>query len=111
MAFLKGFALKYKLAFHPLVRADLVEASSWYELQLEGLGNRFEIEANVVIKKLLLYPEIHSIRVADIRRVNLPSFPYGVFHFISGETLVILAVLHGARDTEEVLARRRATFS
>ncbi|MGV3757724.1 MAG: type II toxin-antitoxin system RelE/ParE family toxin [Verrucomicrobiota bacterium] len=106
----KGSVVRYKLAFHPLVRADLVEASTWYALQREGLGERFEIEVNVVFKRLVQQPMIHSIRVADVRRVNLPSFPYGISYFVAAESVVVLALLHGARDTRKVLAARRESY-
>ena len=102
--------MKFKLAFHPLVRADLVEASTWYELQREGLGERFEIEFNAVVRRLIHFPLIHSIRVADVRRVNLPSFPYGVSYFVAGDTVIIVALFHGARDTRAVLAERRQIY-
>jgi plasmid stabilization system protein ParE len=49
-------------------------------------------------------------RFADIRRVNPPVFQYGIFYFISNETVVVLGVLHAARDSERELRRRRATY-
>jgi plasmid stabilization system protein ParE len=52
---------------------------------------------------------LYAIRFDDIRRVNLPSFPYGVFYFADESRVVILAVLHGARDSDAELQRRRQT--
>jgi len=49
----------------------------------------------------------YSIRFADIRRVNLPSFPYGVFYSVARQTVVVLAVMHGARDSRAELEHRR----
>jgi hypothetical protein len=43
--------------------------------------------------------------------VNLRVFPFAVFYFITGQTVVVLGVFHGARDTEEELARRRDAYA
>jgi plasmid stabilization system protein ParE len=50
------------------------------------------------------------VRFADIRRVNLPVFKHGVFYFIAGEAIVVLAVLHSHRDSEDELQRRRKKY-
>jgi len=42
--------------------------------------------------------------------VNLPTFPYGIFYSLVDDGVVILGVLHGARDSEAELARRRKIF-
>ena len=102
--------MKFKLAFHPLARIDLVEASLWHELQEPGLGNRLETEAQEVFRKLMRGALLYGIRFDDIRRANLPSFQYGVFYFLLDDTAVILGVLHGARDSETELQQRRQTY-
>ena len=50
------------------------------------------------------------VRFLDIRQVNLQKFPYGVFYFVVGDAVVVLAMLHGARDTEAELSRRRKVY-
>ncbi len=95
---------------HPLVRADLREAARWYEAQVMGLGRRFNAEAISLLKRLPRAALRYAIRFDDIRRVNLPSFPYGIFYFIHDDMVIVLGVLHGARDTEAELARRRGLY-
>lgn len=102
--------MKFKLAFHPLARTDLVEISSRYEVQQLGLGVRFEQQARNAFQKLIEGALHYSIRFADIRRVNLPSFPHGVFYFVCGEEVVVLALMHGAQDFQSKLERRRAGY-
>ncbi|NBV22603.1 MAG: hypothetical protein EBS05_11895 [Proteobacteria bacterium] len=68
------------------------------------------MEATRVFGRLLSAPLVYRVRFYDIRRLNLRRFPYGVFYFVTGETVVVLGVLHGARDSEAELARRRQGF-
>jgi plasmid stabilization system protein ParE len=95
---------------HPLVRDDLRDAALWYENLLEGLGRRFNAEAIAVLKRLPSEALLYAVRFGDIPRVNLPSFPYGVFYFLHGEEVIVLGVLHGARETRAELERRRDSF-
>jgi plasmid stabilization system protein ParE len=98
------------LVFHPLVEADLREASLWYEEQQSGLGARFEAEAYRHLRRLPAGALLYTLRFANIRRMNLKRFPYGVFYFLERDEVVVLGVLHAARDTREELERRRAAF-
>lgn len=103
--------MRFALAFHPLVRADLLESFAWYEGQAPELGDSFLAEAAIVLRRLAQEPMVYRVRFADIRRLNLRRFPYGMFYFVEGQTVIVLGVLHGARDSEAELARRRKSFS
>ena len=103
--------MRFRLDFHPLVRLDLAEASSWYERQERGVGLRLEAEAKDLFRRLSDEALLYAVRFSDVRRVNLRNFPYGVFYLVVGETVVVLGVLHGARDTEEELKRRRQAYA
>jgi plasmid stabilization system protein ParE len=103
--------VRFTLDFHPLVRIDLAEASTWYERQERGVGVRLETEAKEMFRRLSDQALLFAVRFHDIRRMNLRVFPFGVFYFITGETVVVLGVFHGARDTREVLTRRRETYA
>ncbi len=69
------------------------------------------MEAKDLFRRLSEEPLLYSVRFSDVRRANLRRFPYGVFYFIVRETVVVLGLLHGARDTEEELKRRRRTYA
>jgi plasmid stabilization system protein ParE len=96
---------------HPLVRADLQSAYDWYEDQLSGLGGEFRDEFFHVYRKLGQDPLLYAVRFANIRRLNLDRFPYGIFYIVRPDEVRVLAVLHASRDTEYILAERRRTFS
>ena len=96
---------------HPLVRADLQNAYNWYEDQFPGLGGEFREEFFRIYRKLGQGPLLYAVRFANIRRLNLDRFPYGIFYVVKPDELRVLTVLHASRDSEEILAERRRTFS
>ena len=96
--------------FHPLVRFDLDDSATWYEAAESGLGERFRLEAfSEALRPGRAWQ--HSVRFSDIRRANLRAFPHGLFYFVHDETVIVLGILHAARDTEAELRRRRACYA
>jgi len=98
------------LEFHPLVEGELAESAEQYERKETGLGGRFLDEASELFRGLAVNPHLYAVRFADIRRVNFHSFPHGVFYFIAGEAVVVLAVMHGHRDFQRELDQRRGEY-
>jgi len=47
-----------RLEFHPEAELELIEEAAYYELQVPGLGERFEAEVRVATDLLLEHPEI-----------------------------------------------------
>lgn len=47
-----------KLEFHPEAEMELIEEAAYYELQVPGLGERFEAEVRRAADLLLKHPEI-----------------------------------------------------
>ena len=99
------------LVFHPLVEADIEASASWYARQQPDLDERFLIETYKSFDDLPANASLYAVRFADIRRVNLPVFKHGVFYFIADDAVVVLAILHGHRDSKAELQRRRQKFS
>lgn len=95
---------------HPLVRADISDAINWYEDQQPGLGLEFAAEFRAHYRQLAQNAQLYAVRFADVRRLNLDRFPYGLFYVIRAPEIWLLAVLHASRDTEAVLAERRRHF-
>ena len=95
---------------HPLLKADLQEAFDFYEAQWPGLGWEFKDDFNTHFRNLPRNALLYAIRFADVRRINLDRFPYGLFYVIRDAEIWLLAVLHASRDIEAVLADRRRHF-
>ena len=81
----------------PEAENDTLEAAAWYDAQQAGLGNRFLDELEEVVQSLSRDAMLYGERFRTVRRVNLPTFPYGVFYRLKGRVVEVLAVLHGAR--------------
>ena len=99
-----------QIEFHPQVEADLAESAEWYERQQRGLGHRFLDCAREAFRRLPRSSQLYSVRFADIRRLNLQGFPHGIFYFVSKRKIVVLSVMHGARDVTSEVARRRERY-
>jgi toxin ParE1/3/4 len=95
---------------HPLVAADLREAYEWYEDKQPGLGLEFAKDFLSHYRHLVRGAQLYAVRFAEVRRVNLARFPYGIFYVIRAQDIWILGVLHASRDTETVIAERRRQF-
>ena len=86
-----------KLEFHPEAEEEFLEAVSYYEVQMPGLGERFAAEVRTAGTLLLEYPEIGQVMSQDLRKLVLDRFPYYLIYNISSETVYIVAVDHERR--------------
>jgi plasmid stabilization system protein ParE len=80
------------------VRQDLIEAYAWYEKQNPGLGDRFLAAVKTTIFEICKSPEIHGFVLDDIRATLADPFPYVVYYRMLTDDILVIAVLHGARD-------------
>jgi plasmid stabilization system protein ParE len=87
------------LVVRPEVDADLQEAEAWYNNQEPGLGQSFLRHALETIDRLLQNPFLYRIRYRkrQVRWAYIRRFPYRVVFSVLGETVVVYAVIHGAR--------------
>ena len=102
--------MRFRLEFHPLVRIDVAEASVWYEQREPGVGARLEADTRELFRCLGDEALLYAVRFSDIRRANLRKFPYGIFYFVVGQSVVVLGVFHAARDSGAALRRRRQAY-
>lgn len=87
-------------------RADIAEAIAWFRERSPELPERFRLELERVYSRILDYPEIYPIVYKRFRRALLRKFPYSVFYIVDPATLLIVGVVHQARD--ESTWKRRA---
>ncbi|HSA68292.1 MAG TPA: type II toxin-antitoxin system RelE/ParE family toxin [Burkholderiales bacterium] len=86
-----------KLEFHPQAEEEFLEAVSYYEVRMPGLGERFAAEVRTAGALLLEYPEIGQAMSQELRKLVLDRFPYYLIYNISFETVYIVAVAHERR--------------
>jgi len=86
------------LVFRPRVGRDLACAYGWYEEQRLGLGEEFLAAAGASFDAVEEFPARHARVHGEVRRAMVSRFPYGVFYRIEPKQVVVLTVLHTARD-------------
>jgi plasmid stabilization system protein ParE len=80
------------------VGRDLAVAYGWYEEQRAGLGEEFLAAVDTTFDAIERVPEVFQRVHGDVRRANFARFPYAVFYRIDPRSVVILTILHTARD-------------
>jgi toxin ParE1/3/4 len=95
-----------RLVFRAEARAELLEVRRWYDAQRPGLGADFGQEADRTLSLLRRTPESFQRVHHEIRRVRLRRFPYAIYFRVSGDEVVVLAVMHGRRHPRRWSSRR-----
>ena len=80
------------------VGRDLAGTYGWYEDQRSGLGDEFLAAVDATFDAIERIPEMFRRVHGEVRRANLSRFPYAVFFRIDPKSVVVLSVLHTARD-------------
>jgi plasmid stabilization system protein ParE len=80
------------------VGRDLAGEYGWYEDQRAGLGEEFLAAIHATFDAIERIPEIFRRVHGEVRRANVSRFPYAVFFRIDPKSVVVLTVLHTARD-------------
>lgn len=88
------------IAYRRGVSRDLAAAYDWYEEQRPGLGEEFLFAVENAFKTVQLYPEMFAAVHGNVRRTVVSRFPYAVFYLVESERVVILTVLHTARNPD-----------
>jgi len=86
------------LVFRRRVGEDLAGAYQWYEEQRVGLGEGFLAAVDASFDGIEKFPEIFARVHGEVRRAMVSRYPYAVFYRIESKQVVVLAVLHTARD-------------
>jgi plasmid stabilization system protein ParE len=88
------------LVFRRGVGRDLAAAYAWYEEQQAGLGEQFLAEVNSSFDAVEQFPEMFAPVYGDVRRALVSRFPYAVFYRVERRQVLVLTVLHTARDPQ-----------
>ena len=78
--------------------ADLAASKLWYEEQHDGLGARFLAEVDATFRRIEANPMAFGFVRGKLRRALVHRFPFGVFYVLTEQRIVVVAVLHAARD-------------
>src|SRR5690349_10719843 len=87
----------------PEVERDICDAATWYEEREPGLGADFVDEVLKVFDALAENPLLNSRRhpTKNIRWRYPERFPYRIVYEVTGDVIVIAAVIHAARHDRQ----------
>ncbi len=92
---------QYRLEAAPAVGLDIEAAFRWYEREEASLGLEFVSQLRAAYLRILDHPFGYQNLRSGIRRALTRRFPYAIYFSIEDKVIVIVAVLHTARDPAE----------
>ena len=92
---------QYRLEAEPTVELEIEGAFDWYETEEPGLGREFLEQLRATYHRVLENPFAFQDLRLGIRRALTLKFPYAVYYTVEEDTILILTVLHCARDPAE----------
>lgn len=95
----------YRIEAEPTVEIDIEAAFEWYQAEQPGLGLEFLNQLRAVYHRILDGPLNYQELRSGIRRVLTKRFPYAIYFAIEDEVVLVVAVLHTARDPAEWQSR------
>ena len=87
-------------------RVDITDAIAGYRTVSAALATRFGEELERVYANVAEYPEMYPVVYERFHRALLRKFPYSVFYVVDEAIVLIVGVVHQARD--ESTWKRRA---
>ena len=90
--------MKRELLVSLEAREDLAEAVGGFREISPQLVVRFGVELERIYSLILEYPDMYPVVYKNFRRGLLRRFPYSVFYVVEETAIVIMGVVHQARD-------------
>ncbi|SRR5260221_5939488 len=97
--------MTYRLIVRPLAEEDLKEAMEWYNLQLEGLGDKFIHFVDRKLSEIVINPLHYQIRHKSIRTTLVDKFPYNIHFTIKNDKIVVHSFYHTSRNPKRIIKR------
>ena len=94
-----------KLKFIHPSEQELIDTFSFYEEQLEGLGNLFLNEFNKTIKIILKHPTLWMKIGKRTRRALIKKFPYLILYIFENDIIHLTCIAHQHRSPEYYINR------
>jgi plasmid stabilization system protein ParE len=95
-----------RVVVRPEAKQDLQEAKTWYRNISRKLRDDFVRSVDDAISLARDRPFAFQTVHRTFRRVLLHTFPYALFYDASDDRIVIVGILHQARDPETIASRR-----
>jgi toxin ParE1/3/4 len=101
---------KARLVLSDAAVADILEQADWYMAQSgQALAQRWEKAVTSAVLRVVKNPAagtpctFRAAELRKVRRTTIPGFPkHLLFYRIYGTEMLVLRVIHGARDLEKL---------
>jgi plasmid stabilization system protein ParE len=87
--------------------ADIWAARAWYDQQRPGLGEEFVSAVETAVDEIVRFPDAWPEVHRGARRYLMERFPYCIYYRVGEGEVVIVALMHGARDPRRHRRRLR----
>ena len=94
-----------RIIVRPGAKRDIREGRTWYRKISRDLGDDFLTAVDEAIAFAQRHPLAFHQTYRTFRRVLLRRFPYALFYHLGEDRLIVVAVLHQARDSQILLER------
>ena len=86
------------IVFRRAARAEFDDAADWYEQRRTGRGTAFATAVQKVLDRIAAQPQFYPVALDDVREAMVSGFPYCVYYREELGQILVLAVIHMARD-------------
>ena len=83
-----------RIEIHELAAKEFDETIEWYDLQSDGLGERFKKAVIKQVKKVQKNPGWFLKEEENIHKAYIPKFPYKVLFTFDNRKITIWAIAH-----------------
>lgn len=83
-----------QVKIHELAVKEFADAIEWYELQSDGLGERFKKAVINQIEKIKIHPGWYLIENDEIYKAYVPKFPFKILFTYNNDLIIIWAIAH-----------------
>lgn len=77
---------------------EFAEAVAYFNEQCPGLGYEFAADVKAAFSRIAAFPEAWPTLSRRARRCIVNRFPYGVLYQVRKDSILVLAIMHLARD-------------
>jgi len=77
---------------------DMREARAWYEKEAPQVAPWLREEIRATVHRIAERPRLYPVVHLNVRRAVVHRFPYAVFYRIEDEAILVIAIVHSARD-------------
>jgi hypothetical protein len=95
--------MSYSVVFLEKAISEMNDSYQWYELQQQGLGEKFLIEIEEYKNIIRKHPELYKINYKKFREIWMKIFPFLIVYYISktNQEIVIISVFHSSRNPKK----------